>query len=908
MAHLSTHSIQKLIFDIDYPSEKAALDFQHNFAEYAKRRLSAIILEILDELDQPNVFYQIETLEIDLGDIDLKEWTFAIDVRLKSLLKAKLSELLPSAMSETLAPEEAAPDMQGQSPTEIASSILETYLLTGNVPWWTYGAWENLRNNYAFEEDYFSVSQLIPFLLLQAPETFQRLVSNYNASNAVRIRWISLLADEALAQHFVPQLSYGYIQTLLDVFLTEIPSYLPQMNPTRLRETIWLQLMQKERIQFTTQDLPLATSTVTLQENDLLLASVALQIYKETNTSEPTKLQRLKTTFEKLLDDLRLPNDRKTLLSRTVSLQLLPSKRSFLEAVSQPTITPQVEKNLLGWFQQYHPAIVEFVQTLLQELTHWLTTLVERMQWRSPDAHTHRIRSVLWSSMLDYVQSYQVASWSKEKIAKSTLETALQHIKRLRRQHSTTDMPVSGLRTLAEQTLRLPALKENLATFEDEALARFLEEPTSTRTARISADILFSKEFSLLKILLEEGVPSWTVQIRRLLGEEAAQEETERIVSRFLSHYSLVLRNWFLQNVVLLPQQTDTAQPDRIRLSPNYQTRLQAFLSPPTATALIREIERNILFAQQQGLLPASSSRSLESILQEIKQNPNLTIHYLLYYTERGVLPEDLQPTEEIASTLLNTLFDQFPAIATVFWQSLSTEQRARLEDQLEEKTLQGIDDTQRDKATLLTQVAEEEAKLVAQEKERLKALEEIQPVEEEEVKKPSIYYIFNAGIAILHPYLMQLFRRLALIENKAKEFKDEIAQHKAVYILEYMASGRTEKEVEEHELAFNKVLCGLSPNASLDKHIVITEEERSTCESLLEAVIQHWSVLKSTSTESLRASFLLRNGRLTEELDFWLVKVEEGPFDMLLQHIPWGISQVFLPWLEKYIVIDWIE
>ena len=162
--------------------------------------------------------------------------------------------------------------------------------------------------------------------------------------------------------------------------------------------------------------------------------------------------------------------------------------------------------------------------------------------------------------------------------------------------------------------------------------------------------------------------------------------------------------------------------------------------------------------------------------------------------------------------------------------------------------------------------------------------------------------YIKNSGLILLHPFLQRFFSLLDLLDKR--KFKDEYSQHKAVYLLQYLVD--KSESAEEHELVLNKIMCGMKLQEPIQKDIVLTEADKETCESLLQGVIQNWSILKNTSNDGLRSSFLQREGRLLQEEAGWRLKVEERGFDILIDKIPWTISMFKLPWMDKSMSVEW--
>lgn len=135
------------------------------------------------------------------------------------------------------------------------------------------------------------------------------------------------------------------------------------------------------------------------------------------------------------------------------------------------------------------------------------------------------------------------------------------------------------------------------------------------------------------------------------------------------------------------------------------------------------------------------------------------------------------------------------------------------------------------------------------------------------------------------------------------EQFLDEETATRGVLLLEYLASGST--EVPEHQLVFNKVLCGLEISTPVPESIELTEEEIEVSRQMLDAVLQNWDKMSNSTVENLRGSFLLRNAMLLEE-DTWSLQVESAGYDVILSFLPWTISIINLPWMSKRVETEW--
>ena len=163
-------------------------------------------------------------------------------------------------------------------------------------------------------------------------------------------------------------------------------------------------------------------------------------------------------------------------------------------------------------------------------------------------------------------------------------------------------------------------------------------------------------------------------------------------------------------------------------------------------------------------------------------------------------------------------------------------------------------------------------------------------------------FYIHNAGQVLAAPYLPRLFSFLGLI-NKGV-FNDRSAAERAVHLLQFMVNEETQSP--EYQLLLNKLLCGLSTAIPISNGVEISQHEQETIENLIQGMIQNWKTIGNTSIQGLRETFLQRNGCLTLRDEMWFLTIEPGPFDMLLDQLPWSFSVIKHSWMERAIHVTW--
>lgn len=158
-----------------------------------------------------------------------------------------------------------------------------------------------------------------------------------------------------------------------------------------------------------------------------------------------------------------------------------------------------------------------------------------------------------------------------------------------------------------------------------------------------------------------------------------------------------------------------------------------------------------------------------------------------------------------------------------------------------------------------------------------------------------------TAGLVLLHPFLGRLFRQLGWLDETGGLLPD--FRWEAVQALQFLALGRC--GLPEATLVFEKTLCGI-PLHEVAEFPALDDTVRAECEGLLEAMIEHWSVLGKTSVGGLREAFLERRGLLFFEEKRVRLAVERRSFDMLLGMLPWPLGMVMFGWLNRPIFVKW--
>jgi Contractile injection system tape measure protein len=157
-----------------------------------------------------------------------------------------------------------------------------------------------------------------------------------------------------------------------------------------------------------------------------------------------------------------------------------------------------------------------------------------------------------------------------------------------------------------------------------------------------------------------------------------------------------------------------------------------------------------------------------------------------------------------------------------------------------------------------------------------------------------------NAGLVILNPFLKHFFKGIGLL-NEENALTDKVL---AAHVLHYVATGR-ERDFEQL-MTFEKYLVGIDPFESIPREIAISDAIKAESENLLKAVRDNWKPLQSSSSASLRETFIQRHGKLIHESTNPRLVIERKTVDVLMNQLNWTISIIRLPWLDEIIFVEW--
>ena len=163
---------------------------------------------------------------------------------------------------------------------------------------------------------------------------------------------------------------------------------------------------------------------------------------------------------------------------------------------------------------------------------------------------------------------------------------------------------------------------------------------------------------------------------------------------------------------------------------------------------------------------------------------------------------------------------------------------------------------------------------------------------------------VYNAGLALIWPFLGTLFNKLGFIRDK--QFINRGKQNRAIHLLQYIIDGGNQSP--EFVLILNKLMCGIPISDPIDLSLRLSKEEKKEADQFLMSIKGKWKQMRNTSLDTFRESFLKREGILILDDKNWKLKVNHKSIDVLLKTLPWGISIIKFHWIDYIIFVEWTK
>ncbi|MBI9052309.1 MAG: hypothetical protein JEY96_00735 [Bacteroidales bacterium] len=925
------HSVKQLSIEVEYPELKSAKDAQDKVLSIVKNKLVDILERACDNYGSDSLI-RIKKLTLDLGDIQFTD----ISTQLPQAFEKKINQIFSGFNSNIFSTKELG-GVEVINEEEQLLIYFTYYIKYGTIPWYM----QDVIGNYTFDEifthliDKNTESFQKEFLsAIQYPNARKRLLRYFDSGEVWQFLKNNLQAPVySNIQMLNKELSYlislstniesvhkGYLLSYLKEFLLVISS-----DSRKKNQSFTLEQLTKKYVDFIAHEKNISP------ENWLPSIFVGRPAITQASSSANTIILAMQEDYTNYL----LRDKPKILVSKLDKIEGKIQFETWLMKI-QPIAGTYLSK-----------AIKEIVKNISKSYPFIAKTKIEQIVW---DASAEIISdiSIAKENVSKWVYAitqhaqkmFGFSEYSTNKAAEQVVK--LESTKDSKRKKEIPDLEsLTGFNILIAREYLSLFLKSSLTPFKKlyqnpakelkRLFSRYLEEDSEAKSFIIEqvedsnlmalwrvkeylGDDLFiafkkiikeerkdlipeivEYDYLILLSFIRNGTVSWTELIEKgrdeitQVLEQYFKKEKRSILTR------LLVQEDFFKKQVIMEKVFDTLSIEPARELLKIRKELIESGKIDDLEFVIKDESKTEIETE---VAAAIETESIDAQVQINERVVDSLANYILEFGN-GKLPLGITQKNQA-----NFIFDEIIKSAR---QSLyeTAAMLTSIDKKVVDTLLVVFDDKQKDYLKKLIQNYRTRFFNIAEEiKESEKREDQLRiPVSEREMAEGGeTFYVNNAGLVLLSVYMKRLFSRFDLIDKK--EFKSDEAREKAIYLLQYLAA--KDDNPGEHELALNKILVGMPLGIPLKFNIKLSDEEKEICESLLDAVVKNWTVLKNTSADGLRTSFLLRKGSLKKEANGWKLMVEKKTYDLLLGKLPWGYSMIHLPWMKHPVLTEW--
>jgi hypothetical protein len=123
------HLIKRQILELKVPAAEQTQSLYAEISRIHHQRIAPLIDQCCSGLTEPDQIHRIESLQLDLGHLDLKN--------LEESLITRLSERLPEALAQEIRRQDSRENNPGQNHRDKSRlELFEFFARTGSLPWW----------------------------------------------------------------------------------------------------------------------------------------------------------------------------------------------------------------------------------------------------------------------------------------------------------------------------------------------------------------------------------------------------------------------------------------------------------------------------------------------------------------------------------------------------------------------------------------------------------------------------------------------------------------------------------------------------------------------------------------------------------------------------------------------------
>ncbi|MGM0496619.1 MAG: contractile injection system tape measure protein [Bacteroidota bacterium] len=907
------HAVRHFSVQVDYPELDSAQEMQNKVASILKTRLVDILEDSCNKFGTEN-FIRIEKLDIDLGDIPQED----IETALPRLFEKKIMQVFSGFKSDIFQREELE-GVEVIDEKKLLRLYFIHYLKFGTMPWYVESPFRDL-----------SFKEILAYLIEKNDPVFRQEFFSITKHPGARKRLLHFF-ETGETMYYLEKTLPGDLYNNIVIFKKEIETLISGTSQIDNFDKVYMRLYVKDFILYASGEAINQNLNYTFDR----LVKEYVEFVSDIKEISPEKwIPAIFRTFGAEKAGSAYKGKILKNLHEYYSSYLL-DQMSVQESVKNEFI--KSSESFKEYLIELQPAtgtyFVKLMENILKEVGKYLPIeKKQKLELLLRETLTKKLSGTVVKEEDVSASLYVVSESVKKQTGFPAREIAEEVIKEVQADKTTKHKKPEDARTERKE-IDITIARDYWSLFLKAGIKPFykLYPRPQEKLMDIFARYTFEKEEdarNVIQTIAAKELYMPAFWIRDIFGEDLFQHFRQMVkqakgieVSVDYDYEKLILVNFIRTGNFPWPEVAEKGYDRLLNI-------IEGFLLPDKRSELVEVIKQENFFMNKEvqkkvfGVMSFNFGKELLKIKEELPEELSGRTYEEMSggkHPEKEAKGLSKYNLDQIASLIIDfnnknllsgyTVKEQadliFDEIQKASRQNLF--ETAAMLVSLDEKevnyVLRAMEKIKRDFITKMVRKYRAKFVSMAEEiKESEKKDEELHIKIETEAETGDSYFVSNAGLVLLNPYLKRLFKRLELTNNK--EFVSDEAREKAVYVLQYIACGNDKPE--EHEMILNKVMVGMPVTFPLKFDIELGEEEKEICNGLLESVIKNWTALKNTSVEGLQASFFLREGSLTKEAQGWRLRVEKRAFDVLLKKLPWGYSMVHMPWMEMPLYTDW--
>jgi len=898
------HSVKQFSIEVEYPEEKTAKEAQEKVLYIAKNKLANILDDACIRYSS-DLLVKVKNLTLDLGDIPASD----IERQLPQLFEKKINQLLSGFKSKVYSQK----GLRGVEVIDQEKQILlyfSYYLKYGTLPWYL----QDVIGEYTF-------SEVFTYLIEKNDDAFREEFYNLLEYSNVRRR-LARYFDSGEIMHIFKTSMPDSLYSSIHFLYKEINQIILISQNIESAHKDYLRMYLKEFLLIASAGFKHSNESYSLETLTLKFIDF---VSSEKNISTEKWLPPILSQYSRTV---QVESEKETIFHALQDSYIDYLSEEKVERTPLESEKPVGKKQFYDWLKDKQPVSSK-------ELVIAIEDIIKQIEKHFPSIQKSKLEQIVWRATYNILPEmlidkgnvskwiYAISRKAEEMfgISERDLKEEKKLKKTIKQKEKYKELDISIVRDYLSLFIK-SSLKPFRKIYSDPAkelkplFEKYMQE------AEAKAFIKEQVEDDNLMVL-------WWV--KEAFGDQFLTD-FEKIVSKGrktifpkkIKYDYLLLVSFFRTGAFPWVELIEKGKGTLIN-------KLEYFFTPEHKSILTKVLldedffKDKVVMGKVFETLPVNLGGELLKIRKDLVSKGTLTLkdQEVIEHIDEHVSKEETQK-EMLKRRLVDNLVNQIVEFSIetrptslskkeqadlIFSEILKSTKRSfyetasmivSLEKKVIDELMNVLDSKQKDYIKKLVQNYRSRFVSIADEIKESEKREEQIPWMEGEAGET--LYVNNAGIVLLNVYAKRLFDRIGLLDKK--EFKSDEAREKAVHILQYLVS--KDNEPEEHEMLLNKILVGIPITAPLKFEIKITDEEKEICDGLLDAVIKNWTVLKNTSRDGLRTSFLLRNGSLRKEETAWQLIVEKKAYDVLLNKLPWGYTMIHFPWMKIPLLTEW--